>query len=364
MLCMNQQQQARWRPSRTQILWAVGIVIALVVLIRLGYAYQWTGFGQSKVNENVQPAKTLWDWLDLLIVPVVLAIGGYLFTRAENRATQAATEQRAQDEALQAYLDQMGQYQLDTNTSLRKSSKGDEVQILARARTLTVLQRLEGERKRSVLQFLYESRLITKDHLDTDGPVLDLEQANLSKACLSYARLMGVYLSGADLSYANLREAYLHNADLSRANLMYVNLGAAYLGSATLVLANLSYANLSSAFLSRPYDPRSTGAIPDWPIVSGENPRSDAPSNNDTQGADLRYAQLIGANLSEANLSEANLSEANLTGANLTGANLTGADLTNADLTDANLMGIQGITQEQLKTQAKSLVRAIMPNGQ
>jgi hypothetical protein len=32
---------------------------------------------------------------------------GYLFTRSENRATHAAAERRAQDEALQAYLDQM-----------------------------------------------------------------------------------------------------------------------------------------------------------------------------------------------------------------------------------------------------------------
>jgi hypothetical protein len=51
--------------------------------------------------------KSLWDWLDLLIVPVVLAMGGYLFNSSQNRATQAAAERRAQDEALQAYLDHM-----------------------------------------------------------------------------------------------------------------------------------------------------------------------------------------------------------------------------------------------------------------
>ena len=39
--------------------------------------------------------KSLWDWLGLLIVPVMLAIGGYLFNSLENRAAQEAEEQRA-----------------------------------------------------------------------------------------------------------------------------------------------------------------------------------------------------------------------------------------------------------------------------
>ena len=103
----DQQQQSRWRPTRRQLLWAGSIVgvVAVLLLIRLGYTYPWTGFGKSKVNEAVQPAKTLWDWLGLLIVPVVLAIGGYFFTRSESRATREAAERRAQDETLQAYLD-------------------------------------------------------------------------------------------------------------------------------------------------------------------------------------------------------------------------------------------------------------------
>ena len=87
---MDQQAQSRWRTTGSQVLW--GIVIALVVLILIGYAFPWTGFGQSKVNGEIQPYKTLWDWLDLLIVPVVLAIGGYLFNSSQNQATRRAAE--------------------------------------------------------------------------------------------------------------------------------------------------------------------------------------------------------------------------------------------------------------------------------
>jgi hypothetical protein len=77
--------------------------------MRIGYTYQWTGFGQSKVSEDIQPAKTLWDWLDLLIVPAMLALGGYLFTRWDRRAAV----QQAQDATLQAYVDRMAQLLTD-----------------------------------------------------------------------------------------------------------------------------------------------------------------------------------------------------------------------------------------------------------
>jgi hypothetical protein len=79
------------------------------------------------------------------VVPIVLALGGYLFTRSENRRTQETSDQRRPDETLQAYLDQIGQLLLDKDRPLRQSKEGDEVRTLARARTLTVLSRMDGE---------------------------------------------------------------------------------------------------------------------------------------------------------------------------------------------------------------------------
>ena len=59
--------------------------------------------------------KTLWDWMGLLIVPVVLSLITVAFAwqqdarqqRIENKRAEAErelAEQRAQDEALQVYL--------------------------------------------------------------------------------------------------------------------------------------------------------------------------------------------------------------------------------------------------------------------
>src|SRR5829696_6266139 len=125
---------------------------------------------------GVLPSKTLWDWMDLLIVPIVLTIGGYLFTRSENRATQAVAERRAQDEALQAYLDNMSEMLTPSNVqpSLYDESPPDSLRTVARARTLTVLSRLDADRKARVVQFSYEADLITQPH-----PVLKLNGADL-----------------------------------------------------------------------------------------------------------------------------------------------------------------------------------------
>ena len=88
------EYRSRWLD---RVLWVGGILLAVIIvllLILIGYEDYplTTGFGQSEVSQGIQPAKTLWDWLDLLVVPIVLAIGGYLFTRSETQATQVAAE--------------------------------------------------------------------------------------------------------------------------------------------------------------------------------------------------------------------------------------------------------------------------------
>jgi flagellar basal body-associated protein FliL len=219
---VDQQQQSRRRSTRTQVTW-IGIVVVAVLFAAIvvfgGYYFEWkwTGF----------PKRTPWDWTDLLIVPVVLAIGGYWFTSSQNQATQAAAEQRAQDDALQSYLNQMGQLLLDKDTQLLHPEEGDDARTLARAWTLTVLPTLDGNRKRRVLQFLYEAGLIDKEHPIVGLRGADLRGADLSGAFLSDANLSGAFLSGAFLSGADLRGADLREAELNEAILNKARLGTA-----------------------------------------------------------------------------------------------------------------------------------------
>jgi hypothetical protein len=175
-----------------------------------------TGFGD----------KTLWDWLQLLIVPLVLVGIGLLFEMQqaerqqrleeqqqalEDRRAEAErelAEQRAQDEALQAYLDQMGSLLLEKD--LRASEEDSEVRTLARARTLTVLGRLDPSRKADVMRFLVEAELVQRVE-GGRGPIIRLVGADLSGADLG---ALSGFRPSADsrLLRADLRGAYLRGA--------------------------------------------------------------------------------------------------------------------------------------------------------
>ncbi len=179
------------------------------------------------------------DWLPIvgaLLVPLVIALGIWGITwqleklenqrarqtqKLENQraeAEQELAEQRAQDEALQAYLDQMGTLLLEKD--LLNAQQDSEVVTLARARTLTVLERLDPSRRTAVMQFLIEAQLVFRGMVQLD-PVIELHGANLGEIDLSglVANLSGASLSGAILSDADLSGAYLRGAELKGANL-------------------------------------------------------------------------------------------------------------------------------------------------
>ena len=128
--------------------------------------------------------------------------------------------------------------------SIRESAEKDGVRAVARAQTLTVLRRLDGERKGAVVRFLRESALI-----DTDTPIVGLRGADLTAADFRQANLTEANLEGANLTGANLTLADLIKANLTGANLTKANLGGAYLTGANLTLADLTQANLESVGL-------------------------------------------------------------------------------------------------------------------
>lgn len=71
--------QPFWPPTPLQALTFVGL---LFILALGGYIFDWTGFGEPArpVGENPQGYKTLWDWMSLLIVPVVAGLGVAIIT--------------------------------------------------------------------------------------------------------------------------------------------------------------------------------------------------------------------------------------------------------------------------------------------
>jgi hypothetical protein len=235
---VDPQQQSRWRRIGRQALWILGGLVAVsaaVFVINRFFVHH-----------------PLWDWLKLLIVPAVLAGGGLWFNAQQREREQQTAHNRAQDETLQAYLDGMAELLTDKDQPLHRAQQGDSLSTVARARTLTVLGRLDGGRKRSVLQFLYESGLIhTEEALLNESDLIekrhnivslapaDLSEANLHKAILIRANLMGAHLIGANLMGANLMGADLSGAILFRTRMRGTDLSDANLRGAILVMADL-----------------------------------------------------------------------------------------------------------------------------
>jgi uncharacterized protein YjbI with pentapeptide repeats len=334
------------RLRRPPVIAAIGVgatvIVALVVVIVLLL----TGGGKA-VPDNAA------------LIGALLALGGVLTTQLVNIALAA---QRAQDSALQAFLDQLSQSDThsDTYTELRIAPASGHKRAILRAKIQTLLLQLDEERKGVLLSFLHGAKLsrkeeitpyeYTKDISEWKGeerwryPILRLDHIDFSRTKrtpdtkLTFDDLESIILRGAKLNEVNLSGANLRNADLRD--------------------ADLSYAQLRKA------NQHDSEEIP------GEYFNEYRKAIRGRSASELLETDLIlETDLSEANLSRANLNGANLSCANLSKANLRYADLRGADLSGAYKMNSDGsnrklVANEELEQQAKSLKGATMPNGQ
>jgi uncharacterized protein YjbI with pentapeptide repeats len=150
-------------------------------------------------------------------------------------------DKRAKDAALQSYFEHMGS--LLTDHDLIGTGRED-IRLLARAQTSTVLARLDGPGRGNLI-------LAGANLKDADLSMADLIHADLSDANLRNANLFGVGLSEADLSDADLSNTDLRSARLHQVDLRGSNLHNAHLQAASLVGANLRNANFVNADLSK-----------------------------------------------------------------------------------------------------------------
>jgi hypothetical protein len=213
---------------------------------------EWTGFGkrgwEKSSDREVQPSKTLWDWLQLLIVPAILVGIAYAYnasqaSREHGREDRRILEDRglaraaAQDAALLAYFAQEGD--LILKRQLLASSPAAE---LARTMTLATVHRLDGTRKAEIIRFLFEAHLLGRS-----GLVLDLAEADLRRLDLAHAHVPAdISLRAANLRGARFDGTRLISTDFSNADLQGASFRGALLGG-----VDFSGANLSGAVFDR-----------------------------------------------------------------------------------------------------------------
>ncbi len=273
-------------------------LLAFVAVIASGYAMAtaWVGVNDPASNTF----KTLWDWMELLIVPAALGLAVLWLNKRLTDSDRRQVADKSEEEALQAYLDRMTELLLERN--LREARPHSDLQAIAEARTKTTLRRLNPRRKGVLIEFLSATRLIDVKQGESEGLI----------------RLAGVDLSGMELE-----DGWLLGADLGETMLRRARLGRTVFRGAVLFGADLSGADLSSCNL---------------------------------QLSRLDNAKLVGANLPGAHLQDARLELADFTGADLSGANLTGAFMLGTVFKNAK------VTTQQIEA-AKDRRGVTMPDG-
>ncbi|MBX3085412.1 MAG: pentapeptide repeat-containing protein [Anaerolineae bacterium] len=280
-----------WWRSNTAGLTLLCILLVAAVIVLL-YGVEWSGL----------QGKTVWDWLELIIVPLVLAGGGLFLQRIESERVSrqeklekqreerqiAREKQQARDSLMdsifQSYLDDMSslmivnhlQTMLDIVTlnsrqktalsgndalhegyvaQLRQKLSSQEsidseklaaavaVVTVARARTVTAFNSLDVDRRNLMTDFLRETGLVTGEQgtllVDMGLSHMDLSGTNFYKFNLAEANLINSDLSEANFFQANLIHANLHGANLSGADIGDTDLHFVDLGDAYLKNAHL-----------------------------------------------------------------------------------------------------------------------------
>jgi hypothetical protein len=141
--------QARFRSWWKRIIITVATYAVIVIVFIATYQFggDWTGFnsgyGKETITKTIHgntiaieklPAKTLWDWMNFLLIASVTSVVAFLsntFNKQQKETELTITQDNQRETMLQAYIDKMSELLLEKK--LRKSKSGDEIRSIALA---------------------------------------------------------------------------------------------------------------------------------------------------------------------------------------------------------------------------------------
>ncbi|HEY5140502.1 MAG TPA: pentapeptide repeat-containing protein [Methylococcales bacterium] len=336
----------------------------------LGIFWKWTGIKDKK----------LWDWIQLLGIPVTIAVLGNSFQTDQNLS-------KVRDEFLKDMSVNIYEKKIPIPDGGSRNTISDEITIATRTRILSTLQELgaDGNRKGQILGYLYDTQILGGCRIgydDRNDIIVDnckkgyvpMQGADLSNLQISGSHLFNINLSGSNLVSADFRNAGLRGANFREANLTDADFRDAYLGERTQFACIKNYKfwlerviNWGSfnckVILSLPgnlvgksdfskaimYRANLEHAILDKTIFVEATLESANFKNAYMKNADLRKSYLQGADFSGAYLQGAYLQGANLQRANLQGANLQGAEYDSKTVLDFDPMNEGMLFKEEKK---------------
>lgn len=218
--------------------------------------------------------RTLWDWLSLLAVPLVVGFATVLI----NAGQQQLANERAAEAALQQYVDRISALVLAPPTGPGAETR---VTAIGRAQTLAVLRLTDRDRAGRVLAFLADMEMLARFAISLEGMRLDgaelkglaltgmdFENASLRGADLEGAKLAGADFEGADLTRADFKGADLRGADFFAARLSGSEFDGADLRGALLAGAS----GLSARQLARACMDATTTLPAGFTPLTGQSP--------------------------------------------------------------------------------------------
>lgn len=386
-------------------LFTAGLIIILSLLSR----YEWSGF-QNKRG---------WDWLALLIVPVVLAVA-VNFVQNDIAARQKASDlSKAQEQALLEYFknvkdivqkDIKGK---DAKESNEMRSLSEENKKLMASFTKAILSEINKDQKRQVIDFLYGQNLIRcKDKCGTSifkkniENLINLSEANFEEANLSRMKLPNLYLPNVNLNEADFTKSNLDGATFQGSSLNNTNFKLAsyrdalfssnsddnfyysehsasnnrinnflkwiqsFFASKSMTNKNdyisklqliQSYQSLSRSKEQEPVNisDYNNNSKDDKKMYSGKNQEKDM--YYQTNFSELKLENLY---LGKANFKDVDLSGTSLKNSFLEDADLTGAKLKNTNLEGAYLKGVNINHIENLDKKTQLVINLLKKDGQ
>jgi uncharacterized protein YjbI with pentapeptide repeats len=304
-------------------------LITFISVIYYGYEVEWTGFNSYyDIEGNFHLKKFLWDWLEIMLVPIFIASIGLFYTNFSTNQENLRSEHKIQNEMISKYINTLYEY-------FKLKNQTQELTAFIRGQTLNILQELEGFQKANIVQILYELKLIK---LSSNRKAF-LEYANFENLIISQKNLAGINLRKTSINCSHISNAIFSSSDFSFSTFINSNLKNNKFIECIFEFVNFyystsenndfSYSNLENCSLSNVKFSDS--------IFNNANLRSSSLDHSVFKNICFRNSILKYADLSCSRFINCDFSNADLTSANLTKTKLYNSNLANVKLDYATL---------------------------
>lgn len=323
------------------ILFVIKFWVFVAVLTGSGVFERVVDFLLNTDLDNIEMlGKTAWEWSELLFVPIIIGVLGFVFKNILYRQESG----RRSLEILKSNIDQISSLIVSSDLpDFSQSSPQGEIDFqsnriitIIRARSLVAMRELDKKNLAIFIQFLSEMNVIqgipfenldlSKVHLkNADLSGTQFRRVNFRNAIFENVDLRNSNLSGSDMFGSKLRDVVLDSANLEDISFNFScwrnvsakgsNLSRVSLHHSRLRDVDFAKADLSDSRITLLYEFRRVnfersilcGAVFETVSLKGMN----------FLGANLASALFYGVDLEGVDLSEANLGEANFVNSNV-----------------------------------------------